>query len=102
MYLENIASASYIWVVNISGTDGNPSFDLSKGTEFYFSIVQGGAGNDAGANSFKSESFTIASSFPSTGPQSSTPSSASRSRWLEKGALVGIGLGYVIILGVGA
>jgi hypothetical protein len=103
--LEDLAATLYPWVVDISGTGGNPTFDLSKGQEFYFSIVQNGttgAGVGAGVGgSFKSESFTIANSFTSSG-MPTTPSSASRSRGLSKGVLIGIGIGLVTILGIGA
>ncbi|KIM99791.1 hypothetical protein OIDMADRAFT_181169 [Oidiodendron maius Zn] len=96
---QNIYERSYIWVVDISGTDGNPTFDLSKGEEFYFSIVQN-VTTGAEGGSFNSESFTISKSASSG--TSTTPSSASRPREFSKEVIIGISIGLVSILGIWA
>ena len=97
--LENIYEGSYIWVVDISGTDGNPTFDLSKGDEFYVTIVPN-VTTGAEGGSFNSELFTI-SKGASSGTLT-TPSSASRPREFSKEAIIGIGIGLVSILGIWA
>jgi len=105
LLLENLAAGSYIWVVDISGTSGNPTFDLSKGAEFSFSIVQNGtdAAGVAGG-SFQSGTFTIASSFASSGTPTAAASgnAAPTVKGLSKGAQIGLGIGLVAILGIGA
>lgn len=73
--LDNLALDSYIWVVDISGKDGNLMFDLSKGNQFTFSIQSGPSpANSTGR--FQSIAFTIADG-PASSNMPPTPSSAS-------------------------
>lgn len=89
--------------MDISGTRGNPTFDLSKGGEFSFSIVENG--RDAvgvGGESFQSGTFTIASSYAGTLTAAASENAAPRVKGLSNGAQIGLGIGLVSILGIGA
>ncbi len=97
--LGNIADGTYIWVVDISGTNGNPTFDLSKGANFTFSIAPNGtdAAGITGAT-FHSGTFTIASTFASPGGPSGN--AASLVKEISKGGIIGLGIGLIAALGV--
>ena len=102
---DNLGAGAYIWVVDISGTGGNPTFDLSKGAEFTFSIVQNGTDEaGVGGGSFQSGAFTIVSSYATAAASTSAASrnAAPTLKGLGKGAQIGLGIGLVAILGIWA
>ncbi|TGO12397.1 hypothetical protein BTUL_0089g00340 [Botrytis tulipae] len=109
---------SYTWIIDISGTNGNPGFDLNNGSTFYFIITHTGTPDlfasqsinitnkaiSSPASSSSSSLATEASEATSTASVSTTASStsspatspATTSSELSTGAKVGIGVGVTL------
>ncbi|KFZ22878.1 hypothetical protein V502_02644 [Pseudogymnoascus sp. VKM F-4520 (FW-2644)] len=118
-----VGTSSYTWIVDLSGQDGNPGFNLARGQEFNFLVIQDEEDGAWITGSFWSEWFTITNSVNSsssltTSSITSTSStttltassatittaasknSASISK-LSKGALIGISVSLLaIIIGI--
>lgn len=126
--IENLSSSSsYTWIVDLSGDGGNPSFNLDRGQEFNFLLVQNGrdaaglAGdsiwsewftitNTASASSSSTPLSTASTSSTTTLATSSSTTSTSTSKnmasalkGLGKGARIGMTLSLLAaIFGIGA
>ncbi|TGO74382.1 hypothetical protein BELL_0287g00060 [Botrytis elliptica] len=102
---------SYTWIIDISGTNGNPGFDLNNGSTFYFIITHTGSPDLFASQSINITNKTISSSATSShssltiettstasiSPATSSPSSpATTSSELSPGAKVGIGVGVTL------
>ncbi|TGO42100.1 hypothetical protein BHYA_0012g00140 [Botrytis hyacinthi] len=106
---------SYTWIIDISGTNGNPGFDLNNGSTFYFIITHTGTPdlfasqsinitNKAISSPASSSSSSLAIETTSTTSISTAASSTSSpatsptttSSELSTGAKVGIGVGVTL------
>ncbi|TEY36912.1 hypothetical protein BOTCAL_0536g00050 [Botryotinia calthae] len=109
---------SYTWIIDISGTNGNPKFDLNNGSTFYFIITRTGTPDlfasqsinitnkaiSSSVTSSSSSSFSLAMEATGTASISaatlSTSSSATSpdttSSEMSAGAKVGIGVGVTL------
>lgn len=80
LLIENISGiSSYTWIVDLSGEGGNPGFNLDRGQEFDFLLIQNGrdAAGLAGDDVW-SQWFTITNTASS--PSSSTLMSTTTAR----------------------
>jgi hypothetical protein len=62
-----VNTTSFIWTVNLSGTGGNPQFNLSAGETFFFGVFQTGT-----TNLFESQYINITSNAVASPASSST------------------------------
>ncbi|KAF5876708.1 uncharacterized protein Bfra_003114 [Botrytis fragariae] len=105
---------SYTWIIDISGTNGNPGFDLNNGSTFYFIITHTGTPDLFASQSINITNKAISSSATSSpslaieatstasvltaasSTSSSAASPATTSSELSTGAKVGIGVGVTL------